>query len=208
MDKEYEKDEWKEQEEKMLKYMSQTDMEQNYMKMYSRFSNFPSNIKKGIIINAIILCASAILMVLCILKLKYYSPLLIVAYILLTVILGWKIITTFFYLRHAHFITFTGRITESHVVGTKLMNNKHHVIKLVADDGKELSFPYYENSSLYFDQYITLFINNNAEIIPSSYGPYIERYIEAVPTDEIKSRMEMFGEFEDGSMGARDYIDH
>jgi len=199
-------DDWEEESKKMQAYMEETSMEQKYMKMYSCFSNFPTKIKREIITSICFVIGLTVLVLMCVFAMGYHTLLLFLVYTVITIFLIWKVFSTFFYLRHAHFVSFTGRITDSHIEGTKIFGTKHHILKLTADDGKELSFPFYGSETLNFDQYITLFININAEIMPSPYGPYVEQYIEAVPTDEIEARMSMMKDMEKGVVTADNYI--
>lgn len=198
--------EWEAQEKRMLEFMDQTDSEQKLMKLYSKFSNFPQNIKKNIIINLITIIALTVIVVMSVVYLDYKHPLLFIVYLAASIFLGWKVFITYFYLKHAHFITFTGKITESYPVGSKISGNKHFVLKIVSDDGKELCFPYYDSQTLHFDQYVTLFINNNAAVDLSQWGPYISQYIEVIPTDEINSRLKLLDETDSTTMKAQDYI--
>lgn len=198
--------EWEEQERKMIKYMDQVDMEQRFLKLYSKFSNFPQSIKKNIITRIAFIIGIIILVFTAVFYLDYKNPVIFLIATVIPLFLLWQIFITFFYLKHAHFITFTGKITESYPVGTKITGNKHFVLKIISDSGKELCFPYYGSESFVYDQYLTLFINNNAKIDLSQWGPYLSQYIEVIPTDEIEARMELLDSVNSDSLKATDYL--
>lgn len=201
-----EKDEWEKERLEMMEHMKKSYEEEEYLQMYSSFTNFPSNIKKNIIFNLSMITGLTIAIFVCVFAIHYFSLILFLTYFLFVGFLGWKTFSVFFYLKHVHFITFTGKIVESYFAGTKLTANKHFVLKLLSDDGKELCFPYYDNQTLNFDQYITLFINKDSEIIASPYGPMIESYIEAVPTEEIQAKLSLFKSKEHGRVNIKEYL--
>lgn len=198
--------EWAEQEEAMNRFMDKIDGEQNMMKYFSHFANFPTKTKKDIFRNLGIIAGCTALVFWCVFGLKYKDPLLFLVYGAITLFLCWKIFATFFYLRHAHFITFTGVLTESYPVGSKVLGDKHFIFKIVAEDGRELCFPYYDSQQFYFDQEVTLFINNRARIEMSEWGPYVSQYIEMIPTKEIDAKVEfLHGGGRD--ISAKEYLD-
>lgn len=198
--------EWEEQERQLEKVMDAADAEQKMLKLYSHFSNFPRDTKMDIIRNICIVIGLTVFFFFSIFRLKYSSPVLYVAYITITVFLLWKVFATFFYLKHVHFITFTGKVVEAFAVGTKITGSKHWVVKLRSEEGRELCFPYYGSQKIYYDQNITLFINNQAEVDLSQWGPYISKYIEAIPTEEIETRLKFFDENAANNIKVQDYL--
>lgn len=174
----------------MMKFVKNSEEKDTYMKIYSKFDNFPSNIKKQVFINIIIMIMVAIAFFVCVFGIKYISAILLITCGILEFYLGIKVWSTFFYFKNARFKSFTGKIIESYPVGSKITNNKHYVIKLKSENGKELCFKYFGSANLLYDQSITLFIHENSTITSSNYGPLVETYIEAVPTDDIKSKLE------------------
>lgn len=187
-----EKDEMDEMFNNLDEFIEQTEKKDKYKKLYSSFDNFPADIKKNIYMNIGIIIGIFFLFFICAFKLHYISALLIITCIAIVLFLGIKTIMTIRYLKTANFISFTGKIVESYPIGSKITNDSHYIIKLLSDDGKELCFRYFGKKTLMFDQYITIFIRENSEITTSDYGPLIETYIEAVPTDEIESRMKLY----------------
>lgn len=169
-------------------FAAETEKKDRFRKVYSKFENFPANVKKNLFINLIIILSVFILCMICIFKLKYITPLLIAVTLAIIFFLGIKSIMTIRYLKYADFVTFTGKIVESYPVGSKLTNNFHYIVKLQNDEGKELCFRYFDKQTLMYDQSLTLFIRENSEIVSSNYGSLIENYIEVVPTDDIESR--------------------
>jgi hypothetical protein len=177
--------------EELKKFGEDAKKQEKYRNIYSSFNNYPINIKKEIIKNILIAIAVTIAFLYCVFSIHYISVLLVVSCVALV---GYLLLKTWAidrHLKYADFIDFTGEIVESYPVGSKLANNFHYVIKLRNDEGKELCFRYFDNESLVFGQSITLFIRENAEVTTSAYGPIIENYIEAIPTDEIESKMQM-----------------
>lgn len=205
-DSEYEQpmDEEMEKEFKYLdKMLERADEKNMYINMYKRFSNFPSNIKKDITFQACVIAAAWLLFLVSVIWLHYFSAVLLVALVGINVYMGLRIWTTFFYLKNAYFVTFTGKITESNPIGSKLTNNKHYILKLTNDEsGKEMCFHYYGSQNLQYGQEMTLFLRHDATINPTSYGPMAESYIEAVLTDEIEAYKNR-----DNDNSARHYID-
>lgn len=178
-----------------------------YKKLYSNFNNFPVYIKKNIIINTTIIFAIILTFILFITKLHYFSFLFLIVCLLIIFFLGFRSIYTISILKNVNFIEFTGKIIESYPVGSKITKNRHFIVKLLSDDGKTLCFRYFRKESLVFDQYITIYMNEYEKIISSNYGPMIENYIEAIPTDEITSKFE-FAKSTDGNseISAEEYI--
>lgn len=191
-------------------FAEETEKKNKYRKIYSRFENFPSNVKKTLFINLVIIIFVFILCFACIFKLKYVTPLLICVSFAIIFFLGIKSIMTIRYLKYADFITFTGKIIESYPIGSKLTNNFHYIVKLQNDEGKELCFRYFDKQTLMYDQSLTLFIRENSEIISSNYGPLIENYIEVVPTDDIESRFvleDIKNDSNSSSVSIEDYLE-
>lgn len=182
----------------MVAFLRDNEEKDEYRRIYAKFENFPNNVKKQIYTNAVIMAGGVVLLALCIFGLKYVSVILCAAFGLIEFYLGIKLWATFHYLRNAKFKAFTGKIVESYPVGTKLMNNKHFVIKLRNEKDKELCFRYFGNENFKFDQNITLFIRENSDVVSSNYGPLVETYIEAIPTDDIKAKIQMIDASEEG----------
>lgn len=170
------------------KFCEQIDKKEEYRKFYSSFENYPTSIKKMIFINISISLMILILFLICVLYKDYFTFLLlavctlIISYLLLKV---YVVISSF---KNANFVTFTGKIIDSYECGSKVLNNKHFIIKLLSDEQKEMCFKYFGEEDFSYDQYLTLFIPEQAEIIISDYGPMVKSYIEVVSTDEIESR--------------------
>lgn len=199
----------KKAKQSLYDWIEKENVKNDYRNMYKSFSNFPSLSKKTIYSNLTAIGIATILFCLCVLGMKYRAPLVFAVYILALLYFGFSIFTIFYRLRNANFIVFTGKITESFVVGSKLTNDKHFVLKLVSDDGKELAFHYYDKKQVNFEQELTLFIQEDATVDVTNYGPTISTYIEVIPTAELDARFEFFDKNEDTSeISAKDYIDN
>ena len=168
-----------------------------YRKLYSNFSNFPIYIKKNIIINLAIIFSIILTFIIFLTKLNF----------LLIFFLGFRCIYTISVLKNVNFVEFTGKVIESYPVGSKITKDFHFIVKLLSDDGKTLCFRYFRKETLMFDQYVTIYMNENEKISASNYGPMIENYIEAIPTDELDSKFK-FTDLENGTseISAEEYI--
>lgn len=178
-----------------------------YRKLYSNFSNFPICIKKNIIINLAIIFSIILTFIIFLTKLNYFSILFLIVCVLLIFFLGFRCIYTISVLKNVNFVEFTGKVIESYPVGSKITKDFHFIVKLLSDDGKTLCFRYFRKETLMFDQYVTIYMNENEKISASNYGPMIENYIEAIPTDELNSKFK-FTDLENGTseISAEEYI--
>lgn len=177
--------------EELFEYIKKKEREKEYQDFFSHFSNLPKTTQTTIILNICIIIASLCAFGYCVFGIKYFRWELFLVIIVLNIFLIVRTIAIKSAFSNLDFVLFTGEIVEAYEHGTKIMKDRHFILRLQSDEGKDLCVRYFDSKSLHIGQRLSVFMRPNTSIEPSEYGPIVEEYIVIVPTEDIVSRFKL-----------------